>query len=115
MIMIMHSGYFVMVAKGFVSWKSVKKTLTTSSTIGGKVCGVFYEAACHAIWLRNFISSLKVVHFVSKPLKLLCDNSATIPFSRNTRSVSRSKHIDVKFYLLKRKLQSFSFQLSTRL
>ena len=41
MIMIMHSGYFVMVAKGFVSWKSVKKTLTTSSTMEAKYVACF--------------------------------------------------------------------------
>ena len=55
-----------------------------------------YEATCHAIWLRNFISAL--VHSIPRPLKLFCDNSATVSFSRNTRSTSRSKHIDVKFF-----------------
>ena len=58
-----------------------------------------YEATFHAIWLRNFISSLDVVHSISKPLKLFCDNSAAVSFSRNTRSTFRSKHIDVKFFL----------------
>ena len=33
-----------------------------------------YEATCHVIWLRNFISSLKVVHSISRPLKLFYDN-----------------------------------------
>ena len=28
-----------------------------------------YETTYHAIWLRNFISTLKVVHSISKPLK----------------------------------------------
>ena len=60
-----------------------------------------YEATCHAIWLRTFISTLGVVQSISKSLKLLCDNFAIIPFSRNT---SRSKHIDVKFYFVKKKV-----------
>ena len=58
-----------------------------------------YEAICHAIWLRNFISASEVVHSSSRKLKLFCDNSTTVFFSRNTRSTSRSKHIDVKFFL----------------
>ena len=58
-----------------------------------------YEATCHAIWLRNFISALEVVHSISRQLKLFCDNSTTVFFSRNTRSTSHSKHIDVKFFL----------------
>ena len=63
-----------------------------------------YEATCHAIWLRNFISALEVVHSISRPLKLFCDNSIAVSFSRNTRSISRSKHIDVKFFFLKKKV-----------
>ena len=60
-----------------------------------------YEATCHPIWLRNFISALEVVHSISRPLKLLCDNSASVSSSRNTRSTSRSKHIDLKFFFVK--------------
>ena len=56
---------------------------------------VCYEATCHVIWLWNFISVLEVVHSISRLLKLFCDNSVTISFSRNTSSTSRSKHIDV--------------------
>ena len=63
-----------------------------------------YEATCHAIWFQNFISTLEVVHSISKPLKLFCDNSTAISFSRNTRSISRSKHIDVKFFFVKEKV-----------
>ena len=63
-----------------------------------------YEATCHAIWLRNFISHLEVVHSISRPLKLFCDNSAIVSFSRNTRSTSCSKHIDVKFFFVKEKV-----------
>ena len=65
---------------------------------------VCYEATCHAIWLRNFISALEVVHSMSRPLKFFCDNSAAVSFSRNTRSTSRSKHIDVKFFFRKEKV-----------
>ena len=57
-----------------------------------------YEPTYHAIWLRNFISALEVVHSISRPLKLFCDDSIIVSFSMNTRSTSRSKHIDVKFF-----------------
>ena len=87
-----------MMAKGVVSWKSVKQTITVSSTMEAEYVAC-YEATYHAIWLRNFISTLEVVHFISRPLKLFCDNSAAVSFSRNTRRTSRSKHIDVKSFL----------------
>ena len=63
-----------------------------------------YEDTCHAIWLRNFISDLGVVHSIFRPLKLFYDNSVVVYFSMNTMSTSRLKHIDVKFYFVKEKV-----------
>ena len=51
--------YIFMMDKGSVSWKSVKQTLTASSSLEAEYVA-FYEATCHAIWLRNFISSLPI-------------------------------------------------------
>ena len=96
-------GYIFMMAEGDVSCKSVKQTLTTSFTMEVEYVAC-YEVTCHAIWFRNFILALEVIHFISRPLKLLCDNSATVSFSRNTRSTSRSKHIDAKFFFVKEKV-----------
>ena len=63
-----------------------------------------YEATCHAIRLQNFILALEVVHSISRPLKLFCDNSATVSFSRNIMSTFCSKHIDVKLFFVKEKV-----------
>ena len=92
----------LMMDEGVVSWKSVKQTLTTSIMEAEYV--VCYEATCHSIWLRNFISTLEVVHSISRPLKLFYDNSTVVSFSRIIRSTSLSKNIYEKFFLLKRKL-----------
>ena len=63
-----------------------------------------YEACCHAMWMRNFISALGVVDSISRPLKLFCDNFIAVDFSKNTRSIYHSKHIDVEFYFVKKKV-----------
>ena len=97
------TSYIFMIAGGVVSWKSVKQTLTTSSTMEAE-CVACYEAFSHAIWMQNFISTLGVVDSISRLLKLFCDNSAVVAFSKNTKSTSRSKHIDVKFYFVKEKV-----------
>ncbi|RVW88103.1 Retrovirus-related Pol polyprotein from transposon TNT 1-94 [Vitis vinifera] len=44
------SGYIFMLARGAVSWKSVKKTLIASSTMGAEFIAC-YEASNHRIWL----------------------------------------------------------------
>ena len=92
-----------MMDEGAVLWISVKLTHTTSSTMKAEYM-VCYEATCHSIWLQNFISSLEVVHSISRLLKLFCDNFVAVSFSRNTKSTSRSKHIDVKFFFVKEKV-----------
>ena len=63
-----------MMVEGAFSRKSIKQTLIPSSIIEEEYVAC-YEATCHAIWLRNFILALGVVHSISRPLKLLCDNS----------------------------------------
>ncbi|XP_042988660.1 secreted RxLR effector protein 161-like [Carya illinoinensis] len=97
------SGYVFMMAREAISWKSVKQTLTTSSTMEAEYVAC-YEATCQAIWLRNFILGLGVMNTISRPLKIFCDNSAAVAFSRNTRSSSRSKHIDIKFLFVRERI-----------
>ena len=97
------TGYIFMMVGGVVSWKSVKQTLIASSTMEAEHVAC-YEGCCHAIWMRIFFSTLGVVDSISRPLKLFYDNSAAVAFSKNTRSISCSKHIDVKFYFVKEKM-----------
>ena len=92
-----------MMTERAVSWKSVKQTLIASSNMEAEYMAC-YEATCHAIWLRNFILALEVVHSIFRPLKLFCNNYVIVCSSRNTRSISRSKHIGVKFFFVKEKV-----------
>ena len=82
------SSYIFMMAEGDVLWKSVKQTLT-----GYLSCNVVVEL--------NFSFGGCSLH---RPLKLFCDNSAVVSFSRNTRSNSRSKYIDVKVFFVTEKV-----------
>jgi hypothetical protein len=56
-----------------------------------------YEATTHTLWLRNFIGGLKINGSIAGPIKIFCDNSAAVFFSKNNNSGSRSKHIDIKY------------------
>ena len=51
--------------------------------------------------MKNFVFGLKVVNSVERPLKIFCDNSIAIFFSKNNKSGSRSKHIDIKFLVVR--------------
>ena len=51
------SGYIFIFADGAISWKSVKKTLTATSTMEAEFIYCF-EATSHGVWLKSFISGL---------------------------------------------------------
>ncbi|KAJ9535448.1 hypothetical protein OSB04_un001427, partial [Centaurea solstitialis] len=99
------SGYMYILAGGAISWKSVKQTLVASSTMAAEFVAC-YEASNHGIWLRNFVTGLRIVKGVERPLKLFCDNNSAVLYSNNNRSTIKSKHIDIKFLVVKERVQN---------
>ena len=97
------SGYIFMLARGAVSWKSVKQTLIASSTMETEFMAC-YEASNHGIWLRNFITKLRNLYRIEKPLRINCDNKTVELYSKNNRCSSKSKHIDIKFLVVKERV-----------
>ena len=65
-----------------------------------------YVASNHGIWLRNFVTGLRVVKGIKRPLKLYCDNNLEVLYSNNNKSSSKSKHIDIKFLVVKERVQN---------
>jgi hypothetical protein len=90
---------------GAISWRSAKQSMIASSTIAAEFIACF-EASNHGIWLRNFITGLRIVDTIKLPLKLYCDNSSAVMCSNNNRSSSKSKHIDIKFFAMNERVQS---------
>ncbi|KAL7131932.1 hypothetical protein ABFS83_12G038100 [Erythranthe nasuta] len=98
------SGFVFLLAGGAISWKSVKQSIIASSTMEAEFVACF-EASSHALWLRNFILGLKAVDSIAKPLKIYCDNIAAVFFSKNGNYSSGSKHIDLKYLVVKERVQ----------
>ena len=64
-----------------------------------------YEASNHGIWMRNFITGLRVVDSIQRPLKLYCDNDSAVKFSNNNKSSRKSKFVALKFLVVKERVQ----------
>jgi len=94
------SDYIFMLAGGVVSWRSAKQTLTTTSTMEVEFVSCF-EATSHGVWLKSFVSGLRVVDSISRPLKLYWNNFVAIFMAKNNKSESRSKHIDIKYLAIR--------------
>ncbi|KAM2808794.1 hypothetical protein PS2_043635 [Malus domestica] len=89
-------GYIFMMKGGAVSWKSAKQTIVSTSTMEAEFVACF-EGMKQAVWLRNFVAEMKIVDSVKRPLRMFCDNSAAVFFSKNNKRTSASRLMDVKF------------------
>ena len=79
--------------------------MIASSTMEAKYVAC-YKATCHAIWLRNFVSGLHVIDSIMRPLRIYCDNSVVVWFSKNNKTIGESKHIDIKYLIVREKVQN---------
>ena len=90
--------------------KSSKQTVTTSSTMYAEFIAC-YEATGQVNWLKKFMPGLKVVDDIHRPLKLYCDNEPGVCCPHNNKLSGAAKHIDIKFYVVKDKVQDHSISL----
>ena len=97
-------GYIFLLAGGAISWKSAKQSVIAASTMEAEFVACF-EATIQGLWLRNFISRLGVVDSISKPLKIYCDNSTAIFFSKNDKYSKGAKHMELKYLSVKEEVQ----------
>ncbi|GKB83703.1 retrotransposon protein, putative, ty1-copia subclass [Tanacetum coccineum] len=70
-------GYVFILNRGAVDWKNSKQSTTAMSTIEAKYIAAS-EDAMEAIWIRKFISGLGIVPTINEPIKMFCDNPATL-------------------------------------
>jgi len=47
-----------------------------------------------------------VVDGIERPLKIYCDNNSAVFYSNNNRSTTKSKFIDIKFLVVKERVQN---------
>ncbi|XP_056177366.1 secreted RxLR effector protein 161-like [Syzygium oleosum] len=97
-------GYLYLLAGGAISWKSAKQSVIATSTMEAEFVACF-EATIHGIWLRNFISGLVIVNSIAGPLKIYCDKSAAVFFSKNDKYSKGAKHIEIKYLSVKEEVQ----------
>ena len=56
--------------------------------------------------VENFVTSLRVVDGIERPLRIYCDNESTVQYSNNNRSTTKSKFINIKFLVVKERVQN---------
>ena len=99
------SGYIFMMANGAISWRSAKQSLVATSTMEAEFISLF-EATSQGIWLKSFMANLQVIDSVPRLLKIYCDNLAIVFLAKNNKSESRSKHIDIKYLVMRERVKA---------
>ncbi|CAL9012844.1 unnamed protein product [Prunus brigantina] len=98
------SGYIFLLAGGAVSWRSKKQNSISTSTMEAEFIGCF-EATRQGLWIKIFVTDMKLVANIDKPLKIYCDNNAAIYFAKNNKRSSASRIMDVKYLSLQDKVK----------
>nr|GEZ44076.1 retrovirus-related Pol polyprotein from transposon TNT 1-94 [Tanacetum cinerariifolium] len=103
------SGYVFFMGKTAFTWASKKQPMVALST-----CEAEYVAAswivCHAIWLRNLLRELK--NQQEGPTEIKVDNKSAMELARNLVHHERSKHIDVRFHLIREHIRNRDVQMT---
>ena len=60
-----------------------------------------FEATVHGLWLQNFILGLEIIETIAKPMKIYCNNSTVIFFSKNDKYSKGVKHMELKYFIIK--------------
>jgi hypothetical protein len=64
----------------------------------------YYEATGQALWLKKFMSDLRVEHSIERPLKIYYDNEPIVFYAYNNKKTKAAKHINIRFYIVKEKI-----------
>ena len=97
-------GYVFLLDGGAISWKSGKQSIIATSTMEAEFVACF-EATIQSLWLRNFTLGLGIVDSIARPLRIYCDNSAAVFFSKNDKYSKGAKHMELKYLSVKEEVQ----------
>jgi hypothetical protein len=63
------------------------------------------------MWLKKFVPDLRVVDNIERSLKLYCDNEPAVLYAHNNKKIKTVKHINIRFYVVKEKMQDHTISL----
>ena len=96
------SSYCTFVWGNLVTWRSKKQTVVARSSAKVELRAIAH-GICELLWLRRLLEELGVTRIM--PIKMYCDNKATINISHNPVHHDRTKHMEVDCHLIKKKIE----------
>jgi transposase InsO family protein len=95
------TGYAFLLCGGVISWASRRQKTVAQSTVEAEYTAAA-EAVKEAVWWRAFLGELG--YDTSLPLALYSDNTGCIDIAHNPEHHHKTKHIDIKYHLVREHL-----------
>ena len=93
------SGYIYILNDGVICWKSFKQYTMADSTCKAEYI-IASDATKEAVWLRKFISELRVAPSLDGPILLYYDSTGAIAQVKESKSHQQTKHILHRYHLI---------------
>ena len=92
------SGYYTFVWGNIVTWRSKKQGVVARSSVEAEYRDMSLEI-CEKIWLQKVLTDLHQNYEV--PMKLLCNNKATISIANNPIQQDRTNRVKIDRHFIK--------------
>ena len=89
-------------------WSSKRQDIVTLSTVEAEYVALT-RAAQDALWIQQILESLGID---ARPVELHCDNTGAISLSQQNASISRTKHMNVRWHFIRQCVAEGSINVS---
>ena len=97
------SGYCMFVGGNLVTWRSKKQNVVARSSTEAEFRSVAH-GICEVLWIKRLLKELKISNQL--PIKVYCDNKATISIAHTLALHDKTKHVEVDKHFIKEKLEN---------
>jgi hypothetical protein len=102
------SSYIVLLNGEPITWSARKQSLITLSTAEAKYISLT-TVMCEVLYLQLLLDELYTIS--NLPTPIYCDNQAAIALTSNRKFQSCTKHIDLRYHLVRSHVKNGTFTL----
>ena len=95
-------GYSVFVGGNLISWRSKKQGVVSKSSAEAQYRAMS-QLVQEIVWVLQLMKEIGIV--TTLPVKLWCDNKATLHIALNSVFYERTKHIEIDCHFIRDKIK----------